>query len=223
MTKVAVQLSGVISMAKVFGVSSTDVVKSDSSSAIGIGPRGGLGGRCRHVKVHYLQIQSKVKDGDLKLQKVFGTNCVADAMTKAADRWALDKYMAAMSLHSDARSRGQSTSRSTVWRIFMNGPRVMPPCRQANPASAQRCVKHTFKRTPRKTMSEGKLSRGPNGACFARSRVKATVRPVLWCSSLSFLCSFTSQYALLEVVTFGSTLKKTIPSVELLPPITSVD
>ena len=54
MTKVAVQLSGVISMATDFGVSLTGVVKSDSSSAIGIAHRDGLGGRCRHIKVQYL-------------------------------------------------------------------------------------------------------------------------------------------------------------------------
>ena len=77
MTKVAVQLSGVISMAKDFGVSLTGVVKSESSSAIGIAHRDGLGGRCRHIKVQYLWIQSKIKDGDLKLQKVLATNNVA--------------------------------------------------------------------------------------------------------------------------------------------------
>ena len=96
MTEVAVQLSGAISMAKGFGVSLTGVVKSDSSSAIGTAQRDGFGGRCRHVKVRYLWIQSKIKDGYLKLQKVLGTNNVADDMTEAEDRWALDKYMAAM-------------------------------------------------------------------------------------------------------------------------------
>ena len=48
------------------------------------------------IKVQYSWIQSKIKDGDLKLQKVSRTNNVADAMTKAVDRWALDKYMTAM-------------------------------------------------------------------------------------------------------------------------------
>ena len=96
MTKVAVQLSGVISMAKDFGVSLAGVVESDSSSAIGRAHRDGLGGRCRHYEVQYMCVQSKIEDGDLKLQKVLGTNNVADAMTKAVDRWALDKYMAAM-------------------------------------------------------------------------------------------------------------------------------
>ena len=86
---------------KDFGVSLTGVVKSDSSSAIGIAHRDGLGGRCRHIKVHYLWIQSKIKDGDLKLQKVLGTNNVAD-----------DKYMAAMNFtlmpgRADKASRAQ--------------------------------------------------------------------------------------------------------------------
>ena len=40
---------------------------------------------------------SKIKDGDLKLQTVLGTNNVADARTKAVGRWASDKSMVAMS------------------------------------------------------------------------------------------------------------------------------
>ena len=96
MTKVPVQLSGVIIMAQDIGMSLIGVVRSDSISAIGTVERDGLGGRCRHIKVQYLWIQSKIKDGDLKLRKVSGTNNVADAMTKAVDRWALDTYMATM-------------------------------------------------------------------------------------------------------------------------------
>ena len=41
-------------------------------------------------------------------------------MTKAGDQWALDKYLAAVKLHFDARSLGQSISRSVVWRILSN-------------------------------------------------------------------------------------------------------
>ena len=81
--------------------------------------RDGLGGRCRHIKVQYLWIHSKIKDGDLKLQKVLGTNNVADAMTKAVDRWALDKYMAAMNF--TLMPGRADISRSVVWHIFMNG------------------------------------------------------------------------------------------------------
>ena len=70
MTNVAVQLSGVLSMAKDFGVSLARVVKSDSSSAIGVAHRDVWRGRCRHIKVQYLWIRSKIKDWDLRLQKV---------------------------------------------------------------------------------------------------------------------------------------------------------
>ena len=93
--KVPVQLSGVIIMAKDIGISLPGVVTSDSISVIRTAHRDGLGGRCRHIKVQYSWIQSKIKDGDFKLQKVL-TNNVADAMTKAVDRWDLDKYMATM-------------------------------------------------------------------------------------------------------------------------------
>ena len=59
-----------------------------------------------------------IEDGDLKVQKVLGTNNVADAMTKAADLWALDKYMAAMSCNlmpgrADKASRTQQSGASS--------------------------------------------------------------------------------------------------------------
>ena len=44
-------------------------------------------------------------------------------MTKAGDQWALDKYLAAVKLHFDARSLGQSISRSVVWRILLEQSR----------------------------------------------------------------------------------------------------
>ena len=50
--------------------------------------------------------------GDLKFQKILGTNNVTDTMTKTVDRWALDKYMAPMSFtlmpdRADKASRAQ--------------------------------------------------------------------------------------------------------------------
>ena len=51
-------------------------------------------------------------DDDCALQKVLGTNNVADAMTKVVDRWAFDKYMAALKCtlmpgRADTSSRAQ--------------------------------------------------------------------------------------------------------------------
>ena len=93
MTKMATQISGMISMAADFGIIMAGEVKSDSNAAIGIAHRDGLGGRCRHIRVQYLWIQSRIKDGDLKLVKVPGTSNLADIMTKAISKELMDKYL----------------------------------------------------------------------------------------------------------------------------------
>ena len=53
-----VQVSGAISMAGDFGVSVTGVVKSDASAAIATAHIDCLGGRCGHIEVQLLWIQS---------------------------------------------------------------------------------------------------------------------------------------------------------------------
>ena len=45
---------------------------------------------------------------------------MSDAMTKAIDRWALEKNITAMNC-ALMLSRAQSILRSVVWRIFMKG------------------------------------------------------------------------------------------------------
>ena len=50
------------------------IVRSDSTAAIGIANREGLGGRCRHIKVQYLCIQERVQEGHLGISKVLGKN-----------------------------------------------------------------------------------------------------------------------------------------------------
>ena len=93
MTVVAVQMVGLISMARDFGVRLTGVVKSDSSTAVGMAHRDDLGGRCIQIKGQYLWVQSKMKDGEFKMEKILWTNNLADAMTKALDLWTLAKYL----------------------------------------------------------------------------------------------------------------------------------
>ena len=49
LTKVAAQVSGMISLAADFEDKLNGTVRSDSNAAIGIAHRTGLGGRCRHI------------------------------------------------------------------------------------------------------------------------------------------------------------------------------
>ena len=51
----------------------------------------------RRLRLGRRPSKHEVHNGYLKLQTVLGTNNAADAMTRAVDRWALDKHVAAMS------------------------------------------------------------------------------------------------------------------------------
>ena len=56
-------------------------IKSDASAAIGIASRRGLG-KIRHLEVSQLWLQQRVASEGLKIEKVKGTENVADALAK---------------------------------------------------------------------------------------------------------------------------------------------
>lgn len=63
------------------GIGSSLVVHSDSSAALGIAKRSGPG-KTRHIAVHLLWIQDKVRNGNFVLEKILGTKNPADLLTK---------------------------------------------------------------------------------------------------------------------------------------------
>ena len=93
MTKVAVQMKGMMSLAANFEISLKGIVRSDSAAAIGIAHRKGIGGRCRHINVQYLWIQERVQEGHLGLAKVLGKKNPADMMTKAVGSETMHQHL----------------------------------------------------------------------------------------------------------------------------------
>ena len=67
-------------------------VLTDASAAKGIASRRGLG-KTRHVAVHYLWVQEKVRRGDLVISKVWGGDNPADLLTKYLTRDRMDRCM----------------------------------------------------------------------------------------------------------------------------------
>ena len=102
MTKMAVQIKGMMSLAADFSMKLKGIVRSDSTAAIGIAYREGLGGRCRHINVQYLWIQERVRSGQLGLSKVLGKNNPADMMTKAVGTDTLQQHLKFMNFRSRA-------------------------------------------------------------------------------------------------------------------------
>ena len=67
---------------------------TDSSAALGISKRRGLG-KVRHIELNQLWLQEKVNNKEIEIRKVRGEDNVADALTKHVDQRNIEKHMQA--------------------------------------------------------------------------------------------------------------------------------
>ena len=72
-------------------------VLSDATAAIGIAKRRGLG-KVRHLHTTDLWIQERVRNGDVGLHKVLGTENPADCFTKYLDPASMNRALAKMNV-----------------------------------------------------------------------------------------------------------------------------
>ena len=70
----------------------TLTVHTDAEAAKGIASRMGLG-KTRHIDVHYLWVQERIRNGDFALRKVLGTGNPADLLTKHLSSPDMVKYL----------------------------------------------------------------------------------------------------------------------------------
>ena len=82
---------GMISIAKDLNVDLLGALHSDSSAAIGIIHRRGLG-KIKHMHTQYLWVQERLKAGDFTVHKVGTDNNPADLFTKYLARQKIDKF-----------------------------------------------------------------------------------------------------------------------------------
>ena len=97
---------GCKAMLKDMGIDVAVRVHTDAEAAKGIASRTGLG-KTRHIAVHFLWVQEKVRNGDLSLQKVRGEHNPADLMTKHLSREKMMNFMSTLSLSFE---EGRSSS-----------------------------------------------------------------------------------------------------------------
>lgn len=98
LVKGAGEALGMQSLAADLGVQVDIRLYADSSAAIGICRRNGIG-RVRHLAVNQLWVQGMLQAGALALHKVPGEENPADILTKHVGRDILDRHMVRMSLH----------------------------------------------------------------------------------------------------------------------------
>jgi hypothetical protein len=85
LVKGACQLLGIVALFKDFGISVQGRIHIDSSAAKGIASRTGLG-KVRHISVHLLWVQERLRNKDFELFKCKGIDNVADLQTKHLSR-----------------------------------------------------------------------------------------------------------------------------------------
>ena len=101
---------GVQAMLRDMGLDLPIEVVTDASAAKGIVSRRGLG-KTRHIQVHYLWVQERVSNGDIKLKKCWGGENPADLLTKYLSR---DKISKILDLFHLREEEGRSTLAPSV-------------------------------------------------------------------------------------------------------------
>ena len=92
---------GLVAMARDLGFEATLTVRADSSAAIGICRRTGIG-RVRHLAVGQLWVQERVRAGDVQLLKHPGALNPADLLTKVVNQELIDRHCAYAGLSWEA-------------------------------------------------------------------------------------------------------------------------
>ena len=90
--KMSTELIGICQLSHDWGLEEGARLLVDSSAAIGVINRKG-NGRLRHVKVGMMWIQEKVEEGEIRIEKVLGTENPADLMTKYLPAAKIQQYM----------------------------------------------------------------------------------------------------------------------------------
>ena len=83
---------GLKAVLKDFEVEATITIKSDATAAIAIASRRGLG-KVRHIEVCQLWLQERVRQGEIKVEKVNTSENAADALTKYVSRSIMDMHI----------------------------------------------------------------------------------------------------------------------------------
>ena len=95
---------GMRSVAKDLGVAFKIKMLSDATAALGMCRRLGVG-KVRHLDTSLLWIQAKVREGEISVGKILGTDNPADVLTKHVDAASMKKHLATMGLeYEDGRA-----------------------------------------------------------------------------------------------------------------------
>ena len=129
---------GLVAVARDLGLEASLRLYADSSAAIGICRRTGIG-RVRHLATGQLWVQERVRSGDFELLKHPGAENPADILTKPVHGELLDRHMASLGLQWEAgRPASAPALDGFTWPESRAGPPTDPGVSGFGRASAGR-------------------------------------------------------------------------------------
>ena len=117
---------GLVAVARDLGLDASLKLLADSSAAIGICRRTGIG-RVRHLATGQLWVQERVRSGDFELCKHPGADNPADIFTKPVHGVLLDRHMASLGLQWEA---GRAASASALDGFSWGSAQLPAPARR---------------------------------------------------------------------------------------------
>ena len=132
--KCACQAIGIVNLAFDFGIELEASVGTDAGAALAITHRQGLG-TLRHIDVHWLWIQERIKYGDLSTHNVHGNEDPADLLTKHFNQEEILKHLSTLGFRvaegradkslsmnniarSEARTQALTRKQKELWRKY---------------------------------------------------------------------------------------------------------
>ena len=113
MTKGAAHTLGIMSLGGDFGMTLNAKIHADANAALGIVNRQGLG-KLRHIRVQYLWLQSRVKEGDIVMRKIPGKANPADLMTKHLPANEMERHLDTLNVELRADRAGTAPQLNVI-------------------------------------------------------------------------------------------------------------
>ena len=172
MVAASAEALGIVALMKDMGVDAIGEVYADSSAALGIAQRQGMG-KVRHIRTQALWVQEVRATGRLSYKKVLGTRNPSDILTKHVASTLLEQHL--LTVGAEFRG-GRADSAPTLDEIQPYDESAASRVVRFSPVVSVKMIPAVGKGRPTKTMMKLRWPLSEKGSAEAQSEKDASVR-----------------------------------------------
>jgi hypothetical protein len=172
MVAASAEALGIVSLMKDMGIDALGEVYSDSSAALGIAQRQGMG-KVRHIQTQALWVQEVRATGRLSYKKVLGTRNPSDILTKHVASTLLEQHL--LTVGAEFRG-GRADSAATLDEIQPFDESAASRVVRFSPVVSVKMIPAVGKGRPTRTMMKLRWPLSEKGSAEAQSEKDDSVR-----------------------------------------------